>query len=249
MIVQLNIEGKNCTADLSKPIDLSIPITPNEVGVNCFYAPQVKAEPVRAGNFVGSIEEGGILNFKNLHINPHGNGTHTESLAHISMEGKSIHQTLKQFHFIGRLITVDPINQNGDRVITKALLQDEIGSHSSGEALLIRSLPNSEAKKKRNYSGSNPPYFEAEAIRWLKEIGIQHLLTDLPSVDREEDGGKLLAHKAFWGFPDNLRKEDTITELIYVPNHVVDGLYLVNIQIMSLELDASPSKILIFPIK
>ena len=70
----------------------------------------------------------------------------------------------------------------------------------------------------------------------------QHLLLDLPSVDREEDAGQLLAHHAFWQYPAQPRREATITELIFVPNEIADGLYLLNIQITSLELDASPSK-------
>jgi arylformamidase len=68
------------------------------------------------------------------------------------------------------------------------------------------------------------------------------LLLDLPSVDREEDGGNLLGHKAFWQYPENPRSACTITELIYVPSEVPDGDYLLNIQIASLELDVSPSK-------
>ena len=75
---------------------------------------------------------------------------------------------------------------------------------------------------------------------------INHLLTDLPSVDREEDGGKLLAHKAFWKYPEDIRRSATITELVYVPDVVTDGLYLLNVQITSLEVDASPSKPVIY---
>ena len=74
------------------------------------------------------------------------------------------------------------------------------------------------------------------------ENNVQHLLLDLPSVDREEDAGQLLAHHAFWQYPAQPRREATITELIFVPDEVADGLYLLNIQITSLELDASPSK-------
>ena len=76
----------------------------------------------------------------------------------------------------------------------------------------------------------------------MVEQGVRHLLVDLPSVDREEDGGKLLAHKAFWQYPDNIRENCTITELIYADNIIKDGLYLLNIQIASFEIDVSPSK-------
>ena len=81
------------------------------------------------------------------------------------------------------------------------------------------------------------------------ECGVKHLLLDLPSVDREEDGGALLGHKAFWQYPENARNNCTITELIYVPDRILDGDYLLNLQIASLELDVSPSKPLLYVIK
>jgi hypothetical protein len=82
----------------------------------------------------------------------------------------------------------------------------------------------------------------ADVTRYLAERGIKHILIDLPSVDREVDGGKLSAHKEFWKFPSSIRKEATITELIFVSDSIADGLYLLNLQIASLEMDASPSK-------
>ena len=70
----------------------------------------------------------------------------------------------------------------------------------------------------------------------------------MPSVDREEDEGKLVAHKAFWNvinttkLNEDARLDCTITELIYVDDLVLDGTYLLNLQIASFENDASPSK-------
>ena len=80
----------------------------------------------------------------------------------------------------------------------------------------------------------------------MDDLGIDHLLIDLPSVDKEVDGGKLSAHHAFWQYPHNTKLERTITEMIYVSNTVYDGSYLLNLQIASFENDASPSKPLLF---
>jgi len=117
------------------------------------------------------------------------------------------------------------------------------------EALVIRTLPNDDLKLRMNYSGNNPPYMEHQAISWLVDNGIDHLLIDLPSIDREEDGGHLLAHKAFWEFPDNIQSHRTISELIYVPNSIKDGDYFLNIQITALQMDASPSKPVLYSIE
>jgi hypothetical protein len=81
------------------------------------------------------------------------------------------------------------------------------------------------------------------------------LLIDLPSVDKENDEGKLLSHKAFWKVTNvnhlnsDARMHCTITELIYVPQTVADGDYFLNLQIASFENDASPSKPILYQIQ
>ncbi len=45
---------------------------------------------------------------------------------------------------------------------------------------------------------------------------MKHLLIDLPSVDKENDQGKLLAHKAFWDYNGEQRMDATITEFVYI---------------------------------
>jgi hypothetical protein len=72
---------------------------------------------------------------------------------------------------------------------------------------------------------------------------------DLPSVDRETDGGELVFHHAFWGIPDNPDFERTITELIFVDDSISDGLYLLEMQLASFENDASPSRPVLYAIE
>ena len=88
-----------------------------------------------------------------------------------------------------------------------------------------------------------------EAAQYLVNKGVDHLLIDLPSVDREKDGGALLCHKVFWNFDGKLRKHATITELIYVPNTVKDGTYFLNLQVAPFENDASPSRPVLYKIE
>lgn len=179
-------------------------------------------------------------------FNPHGNGTHTECVGHISKEDYSINQTLKKFFFIAEVITILPDDTaDGDRVITKKHIENCLGDKRP-EAIVIRTLDNHISKINKQYSNTNPPYLQEEAAIFIDQLGIDHLLIDLPSVDKESDGGKLLAHHAFWQYPFNTKIERTITEMIYVPNTIYDGTYLLNIQIASFENDASPSKPLLF---
>lgn len=245
----LHIAGQAYEAHLDQPIDISIPLRFDASAPNCFYAPLPETFPVIAGDFIGSTAQGGLVNFLNVRLNPHGNGTHTECVGHIAKEPYSLNQCLRRFHFPARLVTVYPTRQdNGDRVIRRAQLAEALRP-GEVEAVVIRTQPNDERKLSAQYSGTNPPYLHHAAAQLLVDYGVQHLLIDLPSVDREEDEGQLRAHRAYWQYPRQVRSDATITELIYVPNETKDGLYLLNLLITSFEIDVSPSKPLLYPLR
>lgn len=240
--------------DLSKPIDISIPLTNTEDNPIAWYIEKPVIEPVKFGSWVGKVSEGSSTNFNNIFFNPHGHGTHTECLGHITKVFYSINQCLKQFFFTAELITVVPESVVDDFIITKFQIVNALNGKTP-EALVIRTLPNEESKKHKNYSHTNPPYLSEDAATFIREIGIKHLLIDLPSVDREEDEGRLVAHKAFWNVKDvnnlnpDARLNCTITEMIYVNDEVQDGNYILNLQIASFENDASPSKPILYSLE
>lgn len=249
MIIGVAFENKSYTVNLNEPIDISLPLQDGVNNPNCYWADPVKFEIIRSGSFVGSVNEGGSVNYQKLSITPHGNGTHSECYGHISADGATINNCLNQFHFYAELITVSPeLNSGGDFVITRKILSDKIKSNAT-QALVIRTIPNEESKKIKQYTSTNPPYIESEAIDYIVSLGLEHLLIDLPSVDKEVDEGKLLSHKAFWKFPGAIRRNCTITELTFVDDLISDGLYLLNLQITSLEMDASPSKPVLYKLE
>lgn len=239
--------------DLSKPIDISIPLTNTDENPIAWYIEKPEIEPVKFGDWVGKVSEGSSTNFNNIFFNPHGHGTHTECLGHITREFYSINQCLKQFFFTAELISVTPELIGEDKIISKSQIENALNGKLP-EAIVIRTLPNLESKKNQNYSKTNPPYLAEEAAIFIREIGVEHLLIDLPSVDREEDEGKLVAHKAFWNVKNvtnlnvDARLNCTITELIYVDDSIEDGSYFLNLQIASFENDASPSKPILYKI-
>ncbi len=241
--------------DLSKPIDISIPLSNTDENPIAWYIEKPQIEPVVFGDWIGSVKKGASTNFNNVFFNPHGHGTHTECLGHITKEFYSINQCLKQFFFTAKLISIEPERIGEDLVITKQSISTALDVTKNTEALVIRTLPNSENKMHRKYSKTNPPYLDEAAATFIREKGIQHLLIDLPSVDREEDEGKLLAHKAFWNVKDvnnlnnDARLNCTITEMVFVSDEVKDGSYILNLQIASFENDASPSKPILFKIE
>jgi kynurenine formamidase len=252
-IIQHN--NSTVTVDLSKPIDISLPLSNTDKNPIAWYLEQPVIEPVRFGDWIGKVSEGSSsTNFNNIQFNPHAHGTHTECLGHITREFYSVNQCLQKFFFMAKVISIMPVNVGEDFIITQQQIEKEL-TGKKPEALVIRTLPNSESKKSKNYSNTNPPYLDEAAAIYIREIGVKHLLIDLPSVDKEHDEGKLLAHKAFWNVKDvnhlntDARMDCTITEMIYVNDEVQDGSYLLNMQIASFENDASPSKPVLYKLK
>ncbi|HVE58465.1 MAG TPA: cyclase family protein [Pyrinomonadaceae bacterium] len=127
--------------------------------------------------------------------------------------------------------------------------------HSS-DSLIIRTLPNDESKLTRTYLEKIPPFFTTEAIKFIRELGVKHLLVDLPSIDRIFDEGKLSNHRFFWNVGQGAFETSaasliyhTITELIFVPDEIADGIYLLNLQIAPFVSDASPSRPILFALQ
>lgn len=240
MIASINHNNQILNVNFANPIDISIKMQNGETNPNAFFLPDPSFLPFKIGDFVGSTREGGACNCETLTISPHGNGTHTECVGHISQEVVTINQSLRKFFFIAEVVSVQTQAVGDDYIITLENLK--LSVKFSTEALIIRTLPNSPDKIKQKYSGMNPTYLSADAATWMRERGVEHLLIDLPSVDREEDGGELIAHHNFWNYPSSTRYNATITELIFVPDTILDGQYMLNLQICSLETDASPSK-------
>jgi kynurenine formamidase len=240
--------------DLSRPIDISLPLSNTEDNPIAWYIDKPIIEPVKFDEWVGKVSSGmSSTNFNNILFNPHGHGTHTECLGHITHNFYSVNQSLKQFFFTAELVSVELEDQEGDFVITKAAIETALNGKKP-EAIVIRTLPNDADKVSRKYSHTDPPFLAEDAALFLRESGIQHLLIDLPSVDKEKDEGKLMAHKAFWNVTDvknlnaDARLNCTITEMIFVADEVKDGSYLLNLQMASFENDASPSKPVLYSI-
>lgn len=265
---------------LGEPVDLSIPLRFGQAQPNAFYLPEAQAEAFKAGSFVGDTRQGGSANCAVITMAPHGNGTHTESVGHIIDERVAVAEVLSPGPIPATLLTVgltpradcaEHTTAPGspeDEVVTAAALEaalSALGCEGGGEAraleegwceaLLIRTSPNSAEKLTRRYSGRNPAYFTREAMTWVRQRGVVHLLVDLPSVDREEDEGLLEAHHIFWGIALRARRcEDaearrrTITEMFYAPPTLSDGCGVVSLQIPAFMLDAAPSRPVFYPV-
>ena len=236
--------------DTHEPLDISLSLSNTEANPRAWYVDPPRFEPVRTEHYIGSIAEGGSVNFRDIFFNPHGHGTHTECLGHITEKVHSINQNLKEFFFEAQVISIEPKErQVGDDIDHVITLEQFEALEIQSEALILRTLPNLQEKHTTNYSSSNPAYLEKEIASLLIDKGVKHFLLDLPSVDRESDGGALEFHHVFWGVPENPNFERTITELIFVPDTIDDGLYILNIHVAPFENDAAPSRPVLYRIQ
>lgn len=237
---------------------------------NHFGVPTASASAVEGGGFVGDTRRGGSCNVDVITMTPHCNGTHTECVGHIINERLSVNQLLQDSLMPARLITVspeivsgdtdsyEPPLDNGDQLITKAAIMEHLADIDSNEleALVIRTLPNDFEKQSMHYDEHHyPPFISNDAIAYLNERGVKHLLVDFPSIDRMYDDGKLSSHHLFWQVQPQSRLLDeavlsfkTITEMVYVAPTISDGLYLLNLQVAPFELDAAPSRPTLIPV-
>ena len=95
MIATIQYNSKKLLIDLSKPLDISIPMRASKSNVNAWYLGEPKIEPVKNGDWIGSVAQGADVNFNTIQFNPHAHGTHTECVGHITKEFHSINKNLK----------------------------------------------------------------------------------------------------------------------------------------------------------
>ncbi|HMS32880.1 MAG TPA: cyclase family protein [Ignavibacteria bacterium] len=269
MIITFEINSISYTADTSFPFIISIPLNFNSEQPNSYNVPKATSSAYEADGFVGDTRRGGGCNFEVYTLITHCNGTHTECIGHIAEERISVSKVLKDSFFPATLITLepekasaatdsyDPPMNGSDHIITKKILEEKLRNADKNflKAVIIRTLPNDSSKMTKNYMTDLPPYFTIEAMEYISNLKVHHLLMDIPSVDRTFDKGKLTAHHIFWNVPFGSHDVDkidhslkTITEMIYAADDISDGVYLLNIQIPDFTADAAPSRIMLYNI-
>ena len=263
MKMTINIAGHAYAVNLSRPHDISIPVRFDDVQLSAFGAPPARMKAYEAGSFVGAVAQGGSCNCETYTITPHCNGTHTECIGHITGARIAVKDVIKDSMLAATLVTVtssapqedyEPVLQQGDLMITRAALEAALAKADKGfmEALIIRTAPNGTDKRTRDYGLAMPPYLSHEAMAFIAALPVRHLLVDMPSVDRLDDGGRLGNHRIFWNVAPQAREAapspKTITELVYVPDEVRDGAYLLNLQVAAFDADAAPSRPVLYEV-
>ena len=279
----INLGNRQVRIDLTRPVSLAIELDFSQRQPRHFGAPPASSQPFAVPGFSGSVASGASCNCQTLTVIPHCNGTHTECVGHLTRERVDAHRITPLGFLPALLVSIEPVDaaasresteptpHPGDRLITAlalkkgwpaALAQSNAAAAKEAvglarpfepRALVIRTLPNPPDKQHQDYTDSTPPYLSREAAELLIERGIEHLVVDLPSIDRSHDEGRLTAHRIFFGLPPGSstlaqakRARATVTELAYIPNTVADGPYLLQLQVPALGGDAVPSRPLLY---
>lgn len=269
MIFSVQIKNRVFQIDLESPLDIAIPLNFNGAQPNAFDVETATAKACETESLIGDTRRGGSCNFETYKFISHCNGTHTECVGHITDERISIHESLEDSLVPATLVSVAPENalqtaetyvvelNETDFLITKKSLQNVLKNIDADflGALIVRTLSNDASKKTRRYMENLPPFFSTEAMNFISESGVKHLLVDVPSIDRAFDEGRLANHRVFWKIEAASRAvskasliHNTITEMIFVPDEIADGVYLLNLQIAAFQTDASPSRPRLFKI-
>lgn len=253
----------------SRATDLSIPVHFDERGVRHFGAPSPHCEPLQIGAFSGSVASGASCNCRTITLTPHCHGTHVECAGHLTREPLDAWRVVPLEPLRAWLTTVTPEAADaiedetvpapapGDRIVGVRSLDkvwEEMARTPGIRALVIRTLPNEPTKLHHDYTDEIPAYLSLSAVHRLVAAGIEHLVLDLPSLDRTHDAGHLAGHRAFFGLPaastalgEAARGHCTITELAFIPPQVADGRYLLQLQTVALAGDAVPVRPLLLP--
>jgi arylformamidase len=264
MNIQLKIAGKDYRADLSKQQSIAITLLPNGEQPSHFGVAACTSETIIEGDFIGDTKRGGSCNCNTLTITPHCNGTHTESISHVVNQSISVFDSIESSTFACALVSItpqvasdctesyQPFMDSSNQVITRSQLELVLDKYSNEQlvGLAIRTQPNISAKKSMVYNSDNyPVYLTNDAMQYIVEREVNHLMVDFPSVDKMYDDGKLSNHRLFWNIiaddknlnsQSNLNK--TITEMIFADSSISDGFYLCNLQVPEIATDAVPSR-------
>jgi arylformamidase len=265
--------------DLDATVDLSLPIVFGKHDSRAFSLPPATSAAVEAGSFVGDVRRGGSCNCETHHLTPHADGTHTEGPGHLTAARSPVRMSEPMCVALLVRVTPRPLGDVADDVsgnhrhddlvvddvsvgdaIDAAVLASTVAPWLPAPRALIIATGSGAARRQTRFSGQNPPYLTVDAASAIRERGFMHLLVDLPSIDREDDGGLLAAHRAFFEVPTGLGADTatgphplplprTVTELIAVDDDVAVGLYALFLQVAPIEADAAPSRPLIAPLR
>ncbi|MCC6170964.1 MAG: cyclase family protein [Gammaproteobacteria bacterium] len=250
--------------DLASPVSLAAPLRFDGRDPRHFDAPAPRRWPLALPGFSGEVRRGASCNCSTLELTPHCNGTHTECVAHLVDEPLDACEIAPRGPLLALLLSIPPVSaagsgedsdpapQPGDRLLTRVALRaawPETLPFAPRALVLRSSAPLAVAST----TALAAPYLSRQLAAELVARGIEHLVVELPSIDRGQDQGRLCAHRIFFGLPpgstrlaEAQRGGCTITELAAIPAELPDGPCALQLALPRIAGDAVPSQPLLY---
>ena len=258
-MVQLFAICEGNTLKFGDPVSASRIVSKHRTS-NCFHMPPLEITTVEiAGKFIGDVHKGGSCNVDEIKYIPH-SITHIETSAHI-LSNKNHSCTIDKVnpkYFSGLTYLMDfsktKMTENliGWNMIQKKLLKLKL-------PITHLAIKTSASLLSQHYDFSDKDFIaiDPKAAKELHEFSFKNknlncLILDLPSIDTENDNGKLLAHRNFYGIPEKITEYDDkegriIIELAYF-NKLKEGYYYTIMTPPKMVTNAVTTDISLYPI-
>lgn len=232
----ISFDGK--TIDLSDSIDISLPISP-DLPISAFgmqaAQERVLLEP--------KTDEPKGCRCSQLTIIPHVHTTHFETAQHYGDQKVS---SLMIARSIPPLLTCLTIHVEWTPAGPIKFSTPNVRNGNVAAVLLCSGWIKHQIQQKAyDWTGFNPPYVSVEMMEQIQRAfpRIRLLLLDLPSVDPEDDGGRLLAHRAF------LKQENRgLIEMCLVDRQLIQDntIYALFPNIAAIDTDGIPCRPILY---
>lgn len=259
--IEVTYRGQRHRVHHHERIPLSTMLKFGNNPTNIYGVAPASTAPLRYGDSLASVEHGGACNASLISLVPHCHGTHTECVGHI-MPGEHNVAKLVFEPFIAATLIRVPLRRAGemsetynasarrtDLIITRAAIDDalsQVAPHYLQALVIAAKAPS------WRLADEIPPYFSHQAMARIVELGVHHLLVDVPSIDRLHDGGRMDNHRCFWGMglpaaEARTRLRCSVTEMAQVSPATPVGSYFLSLHLPDCSGDALPSKPILFP--
>lgn len=206
---------------LSEPIAVSRDVfyTPDSgaKSANAFHLPRFQAKTLEfANHFVGHVDRGGSCNVDVLSYVPHGL-THLETSAHVLSPGSNPPAVkdipANHLHGIVYLIDLSYLEAEPGQAIPWDTVKTKLNANTMPISMVALKTKSSLLPAHYDFTEKDFIYLAPETAKGIHdyrvtipgphttEMKINCLILDLPSIDREHEEGKLLAHRAWFGLP------------------------------------------------
>lgn len=225
-ITDLNGKARTFRLTNPRPVSREVHFYPQTKAPNGFFLPRISSTTfVYKDQFTGDVQKGGSCNVDILGCVPHGL-THIETSAHILVQDEHA-VTIKDIpvqNLSGPVYVIDvsSLDAGAGTALQWQHIEKKLKNISLPVSMLAIKTKASLLPQDTDFSGKDFLYLGPDTARQLHDFKpqIKCLLLDLPSIDREHDGGKLSAHRNFFGLPEKgHRHEDkekrTLVELAW----------------------------------